>query len=131
MEFKVKPISKTRLAKQANKKQNPELRGSILFLKKQKNVFWHKVAKLLSRPKRKSISVNLDKINRMAKENSTILVAGKILARGDLNKKLTISAFRTSEEARNKIKTSGSSYLKIEELVKKNPDAKDIKLIIN
>jgi len=124
-------MSKTKIARQANKKQNPELRASILFLKKQKNVFWHNVAKLLSRPKRKSISVNLDKINKIAKESSTILVAGKILARGDLTKKLNIAAFRTSEEARNKIKASGSSYFKIEELVKKNPDAKDIKLIIN
>ncbi len=130
MEFKVKPISKTRLARQANKKQNPELRTSILLLKKQKNVFWHKVAKLLSRPKRKSISVNLDKINKVAKENSTILVAGKILARGDLNKKLAISAFKTSGEAKNKIKSSGSSYLTISELIKKDPEAKNIKLII-
>lgn len=130
MEFKIKPISKTRIARSANKKLNPELRNTILLLKKQKSSFWHDVAKLLIRPKRRSIVVNLDKINRLAKENSTILVAGKVLARGDLNKKFNISAFRTSEEAKNKIKASGSTYLSINDLVRKNPEAKDIKIMI-
>ncbi len=123
-------ISKTKIAKQVERKTNPGLRDAILLFKKQKNPFWHYVAKLLVRPKRKSIVVNLEKINKLSKQNSIVLVAGKVLGEGNLEKKLQIYAFRASDQAIKKIKESGSSYLAIEELLQKNPDAKDIKLII-
>ena len=125
-----KKISKTRLSWLANKKLNPELKGTILLFKKQKDPFWHYVAQLLARPKRKSIEVNLEKIDRLSKENSTILVAGKVLGKGELNKKIKLAAFNISEQAREKLKESGSSFLELEELLQKNPDVKEIKLII-
>lgn len=125
-----KRISKTRLAWRANKKLNPLLRKAILLLKKQKDPFWHYTAKLLAKPKRRSIKVNLDKINRLSKENSTILVAGKILGKGELDKKLKIIAFNLSEQAKAKIKESGSSFIELEQFIQKNPDVKEIRLII-
>ena len=88
------------------------------------------MAQLLARPKRKSIEVNLEKIDRLSKENSTILVAGKVLGKGELNKKIKLAAFNISEQAREKLKESGSSFLELEELLQKNPDVKEIKLII-
>ena len=131
MKFKVSSkISKTRISWLANKKLNPNLRETILLFKKQKDPFWHYVAKLLARPKRKSIEVNLDRIDRLSKENATVLVAGKILGKGDLNKKIKISAFNISEQAKIKLKESGSSFLELQELLQKNPDVKEIKLII-
>jgi large subunit ribosomal protein L18e len=125
-----KKISKTKITKQVSRKLNPELRRVVLLLKKQKNPFWHYVAKLLVRPKRKSIAVNLEKINKFSRSNSVILVAGKVLGQGNLEKKVQIYALNVSEPALKKIKESGSSYLEIEQLLQKNPDAKDIKLII-
>ena len=125
-----KTISKTRLSWLASKKLNPELKGTILMFKKQKDPFWHYVAKLLARPKRQSIQVNLDKIDRLCKENSTILVAGKVLGKGEINKKIKLAAFNISEQARTKLKESGSSFLELEELLHKSPDVKEIKLII-
>jgi ribosomal protein L18E len=64
-----KKISKTRLSWLASKKSNPELKGTILLFKKQKDPFWHYVARLLARPKRKAIAVNLEKIDRLSKDN--------------------------------------------------------------
>ncbi len=125
-----KKISKTRLSWLASKKSNPELKGTILLFKKQKDPFWHYVAKLLARPKRKSIEVNLEKIDRLSEENSTILIAGKVLGKGELNKKIKLAAFNISEQAREKLKDSGSSFLELEDLLHKSPDVKDIKLII-
>jgi len=125
-----KKISKTRLGWLANKKSNPELKETILLFKKQKDPFWHYVAKLLARPKRKDIEVNLEKIDRLGKENSIVLVAGKVLGKGELNKKIKISAFNISEQARMKLEGSGSSFLGLQELLQKNPDVKDIELII-
>jgi large subunit ribosomal protein L18e len=125
-----KKISKTRLSWLASKKSNPQLKDTILLFKKQKDPFWHYVAKLLARPKRKSIEVNLEKIDRLSKENSTVLVAGKVLGKGEINKKIKLSAFNISEQAKEKLKESGSSFLELEELLQKSPDVKDIKLII-
>jgi len=123
-------ISKTRLNWLGNKKLNPELRDTILLFKKQKDPFWQYVAKLLARPKRRSVEVNLDKIDRLSKENSTILIAGKVLGKGELNKKIKLAAFNISEQAKVKLKESGSSFLGLQELLQKNPDVKEIKLII-
>lgn len=121
-------INKTKINKAALRKSNLKLKRTILLLKKQKNEFWNYVAKLLARPRKKTIQVNLDKINKFGKE--TVLVPGKILSKGELQKKLTISAFRISEKAREKIKEAGSTYIDIEDILKKNPEAKGIKIII-
>lgn len=121
-------ISKTKINKSALRKTNPELKQTILLLKKQKNPAWIQIAKYLSRPRRKAIQVNLDKINKYGK--NTVIVPGKILGKGELNKKIIISSFAISSQAKEKIKASGSSYIKISELIKKNPDVKDIKVIL-
>ncbi|MCX6741897.1 MAG: 50S ribosomal protein L18e [Candidatus Pacearchaeota archaeon] len=123
-------ISKTKISKAASKKTNKDRIGLILLLKKQKNAFWVKIAKYISRPKRKTICVNLDKINKYGEPKMTILVPGKILSRGDLTKKLILSSLNVSEQAKIKIKESGSIYMDLKELLQKNPEAKDIKIII-
>jgi large subunit ribosomal protein L18e len=131
MEKKVSSkISKTRLSWLASKKLNPELKETILLFKKQKDPFWHYVAKLLARPKRKGIEVNLDKIGKLSKENSTILVAGKVLGKGSLDKKVKITAFNISDQAKEKLEESGSSFFELREFLQKNPNVKDIQLII-
>jgi large subunit ribosomal protein L18e len=123
-------ISKTKISEAASRKTNKERIALILLLKKQKNVFWIKIAKYISRPKRKTICVNLDKINKYGEPKMTIVVPGKVLSRGDLTKKLILSSLNVSEQAKTKIKESGSVYMNLRELLQKNPEAKDIKLII-
>ena len=76
----------------------------------------------LSRRRR---SINLSKINKVAKDNETIIVAGTVLGTGILTKKLTISAFKFSESAKKKLK----DHMTIQELMKKNPKGKGLRIL--
>ncbi len=113
---------------------NEVLLNTIRNLRKQyantKSRIWLYAAELLSKPKRRRVSVNLNKINRLANDNDVILIPGKVLGDGRLNKKVTIIAFSFSKEAIEKIRSSGSNYITIEEALKKYPEGKNIKILI-
>ena len=125
--LKMKRISKTKIERRLQKKSNPRLRNLLILLKKQKKPFWQTIAKELAKPKRKAIDVNLFKINKFAKKNETIVIPGKVLSHGNLNKQIKIAAFSFSGKAREKIKLAGSKSVGIEELIK-NPD-KNMRII--
>ncbi len=119
--------SKTRIEKQLNKKTNPELVRTIIEAKKKKG--WTEIAEILSSPRINKISMNLDKINETAKEGETIIIPGKVLSEGDLDKKIKIVAFNFSEKAKEKISKSKGEFLTILEEIKKNPEAKNVRII--
>ncbi len=108
---------------------NLGLRNLIQELKKassEQNVkIWKRIAEDLSRSTRIRREVNIDKINRYAKDKETIVVPGKVLGVGELNKDVSVAAFRFSESAKKKIKNS----LTIQELIKKNPKGKKVRII--
>jgi len=91
---------------------------------------WIYVAELLSRPTRNRVEVNLGKINRLCKEGDMVVVPGKVLGYGRLDKKLTIAAWRFSENALRKIEQVGAEAIGIEELVRRNPKGSNVKIII-
>ena len=109
------------------KKTNPSLKALIILLKKQKTPFWLTIAKELSKPKRKQIKVNLFKINKIAKPKDTLIIPGKVLSQGNLDKQIKIAAFSFSLNAIKKIKIAGCKIIKIEDLVK-NPE-KNMRII--
>ena len=119
--------SKTKIIKQAKRKTNPELVKTILTCKK--HPAWLKVASLLSRPRRKQIKINLDKINEKTKEGDTIVVPGKVLGTGNVDKKLRVAAFSFSKSAREKLKKMKGEVVSIVDEIKINPEAKGVKLI--
>ena len=121
-------ISKTKIAKRLERKTNPLLREIIVVLKKQKKPLWIRVADLLSRPD--NHSVNIEKLNYLTKEKDTAIVPGKILALGSLNHQIKVAAFSISESAKQKLKQSKSQFISIEELLRQNPQGKDVKIII-
>jgi len=92
---------------------------------KNKAKIWKAVANELLKPTRKMREVNIEKINRVTKENDTIIVPGKVLGSGDLDHKVTVAAFNFSESARKKIK----DILTISELMKKNPKGTNVRII--
>jgi large subunit ribosomal protein L18e len=112
---------------------NPYLRKLIIYLekasKKNNAPIWKYVAELLSKPRRKKIEVNLYKINRFAKDGDQIIVPGKVLGVGEINKKIVIAAWKFSKNALNKLKNK-AEILSIEELVKRNPKGSNVKIII-
>ena len=119
-------ISKTKLKKKIRRKTSPYKIRLTHFLKKQ-SPFWLKIAELISRPKRKFITVGLSRIDKIAKPNSTVVVPGKVLSDGELTKSIVIAAFSFSEKALEKLKKSKT--VKLEELAKSNKTGDGIILI--
>jgi len=120
--------SKTKIEKRLRKKEHPGLVKLVILLKKQKKPIWLAVAALLVRPKRKNVSVNLSKINKLTKANDVALIPGKLLASGNLEHAVTIAAFSCSKQAKEKSKNA--KIISIEELLKQNPQGKNVKIII-
>src|SRR3989338_9446296 len=117
----------TKIKKQIKKKTNSELVETILSAAK--NEKWFDVARVISGPRRKRISVNLDEIDKVAKEGETIVVPGKVLSQGEAKKKIKIVALSFSENAKEKLSRNKKDFATIEEEIKKNPDAKNLKII--
>ncbi|MGC9133032.1 MAG: 50S ribosomal protein L18e [Nanopusillaceae archaeon] len=113
---------------------NIYLRKLIHMLKKEgrKNNanIWIYVAELLNKPTRKRIEVNLGKLQKYTKDGDVIVIPGKLLASGILNKKITIAVWRYSQSAKEKVEKVGSKIISIEELVKANPKGTNVKIII-
>jgi len=109
------------------------LRDLIGELKKRGNEqevnLWRKIALDLEKPTRQRRAVNLSRINRHTKENEVVVVPGKVLGSGDLNHKLTISAYQFSEQAKDKLQKSGAQIVSLLELSKEKPDGKNIRII--
>jgi len=98
--------------------------------KKNDSKVWIKVAEILRKPTRSRIEVNLSKINRYARENEMIIVPGKVLGGGTLDKKVTIAAFSFSREALEKIKKSGSKALTLQEAMRLNPKGSNTRILV-
>jgi len=100
---------------------NLNLRRLIRKLEKTKRPIFRYVAELLAKPtrRRKAFVVDLEKIDRLAKDGETIIIPGKVLGSGNLNKKVRVVAFRFSESARKKLEKAGVEVYNLEEFVDK------------
>ncbi|MEM2932893.1 MAG: 50S ribosomal protein L18e [Candidatus Pacearchaeota archaeon] len=127
---KERKISKTKIVKRASKKTDLELKRLIYKLKSSKSEFWLEVAKLLSRPRRKAIEVNLKKLNEELNPNDVALVPGKVLGSGIIEKPITVACYKISNSARQTLVKSNSKILSIEELYNKNKEGKGVKLVM-
>ena len=112
---------------------NNHLRELISRLKelsaKQKAPIWKRIAEDLEASTRDRRVVNLSRINRFSKDNDLIVVPGKVLSSGNLDKKVTVAAWDFSEMAKKKIKDANSKAMAIEELLDNNPKGKGVKII--
>lgn len=119
--------SKTIIEKQLQKKKNKELVETIIAAKK--NEIWLGVAGALAGPRRNRTNINLEEIDKKAKEGETIVVPGKVLSQGEINKKIKIASLNFSEKAKEKLLKAGAELSSIFEEIKKNPQAKNIKVL--
>lgn len=91
---------------------------------------WIRVAEEIMKPKRSRVAVNLSKINRYARDGDFIVVPGKVLGVGSIvGKNITIAGLSASATALAKIKKAGCVFMTLEEAVKVNPEARNVKLI--
>jgi len=109
------------------KKNNSELVETLMNAKKKDK--WIEIAGIISGPRRKRINLNLDEINNQAKEKEKIIVPGKVLSQGEINKKIKVIALGFSEKAKEKLKKSGCEFSNILTEIKSNPSAEGIRIL--
>ncbi len=111
------------------KTTNIHLRRLVSKLKKQEKPIWKRVALDLEKPRRIRREVNISKINRNSKKDDIIIIPGKVLGDGVIDKNLTVAAFQFSNSAKSKIEDAGGKAISINKLLKKSPDAKGVKIL--
>ncbi|MHA1382510.1 MAG: 50S ribosomal protein L18e [Candidatus Helarchaeota archaeon] len=112
------------------KTPNPEKQELLKNLWNSKRRVWRAVAKKLSKRRKDKIEVNLSRINKLVKENETVVVPGKVLALGTLDKKILLAAYSFSNDCEEKIKKVKGECISIQELIKRNPEGKNVKIIV-
>jgi large subunit ribosomal protein L18e len=112
---------------------NPQLQSLIVELKQkssqEKVNLWNRIACDLEKPTRSKCVVNLSRLNRYTRPDEIVIVPGKVLAAGDLDHKLTVSAFSFSGSAKEKIVAAKGSCISIIEMMQKNPKGKNIRIM--
>jgi large subunit ribosomal protein L18e len=115
------------------KKGNPKLEGLIKDLKLASHEYgapiWKDVALRLSRSRQLTAEVNLSRLNRVGNEGDFIVVPGKLLGSGVLDKKLNVASFEHSKSARDKIEEAGGRLMTIEDLVAENPKGTSVRIV--
>lgn len=113
-------------------KTNPALQDSIRKLEEagRKNDVpaYTRAAEELKKPGRRHAEVNLSRINRDAEDGDLVLVPGKVLGAGYLDKDVTVAAFQFSRSAREAIEEDGEALF-IEELPEENPDGEQVRIM--
>ncbi|NPA77174.1 MAG: 50S ribosomal protein L18e [Candidatus Diapherotrites archaeon] len=112
---------------------NVLLRETIVALEKASRredaPIWDDVAYELSRATRKRVVVNVGKISKLAKDGDVVVVPGKVLGFGRIDKKLTVAAWAFSDSARAKIESAGGRAISVLDLVKENPKGSGVIII--
>ena len=111
---------------------NIYLRNLIVELKRfgnEKGInLWKRIAEDLNRSTRERREVNISRINKYTKEGDIVLVPGKVLSMGELNKNVTVAGWRFSKSAEEKINRKGKA-ITIQELMKQNPEGKKVRIM--
>jgi large subunit ribosomal protein L18e len=96
--------------------------------RKGKKSLWKDIAKRLSKPRRRRVSTNIWKLNALKTDKKFILVPGKVLGTGQMEKGLNVIALEFSESAKKKISDKGKT-LTLVEAVNEKIEAKDVVII--
>jgi len=91
--------------------------------------FLKDLAEKLNKPRRQRVEVNIESIDRHTKKGEIVVIPGIVLGYGELSKPITVSAWKFSKPAKQKIEKSKGKAISIEELVKKNPTGTNVKIL--
>ncbi|MFT4921569.1 MAG: large subunit ribosomal protein L18e [Haloarculaceae archaeon] len=113
-------------------KTNPRLSSLIADLKSAARNsggdVWNDVAERLEKPRRTHAEVNLGRIERYAREEETVVVPGKVLGSGVLQKEVTVAAVDFSGTAEQKIDQVGDTK-QLEQALEDNPEGANVRVI--
>src|SRR5574341_2542895 len=97
--------------------------------KKTKAPIWKDLERRVAGPRSNKSEVNLGTLAQVTKANEIVMVPGKILGTGNIGHKLTVCAFSISESAARKIGQEGGKVIALEDLIKKHPEGKGVRII--
>ncbi|MGI0037707.1 MAG: 50S ribosomal protein L18e [Nitrososphaera sp.] len=97
--------------------------------KKTKAPIWRALEEELSGRRANRSEVNVGKLAEITKAGEVLVVPGKVLGTGNLGHKLTVCAYSVSEGAAKKIVSAGGRLISFEDLTKKHPDGKGVRII--
>ena len=90
---------------------------------------WRALRKELAGSRTNRREINVGKLAGITKSDDVVVIPGKVLGTGTLGHKLTICAFSISENAAKKVLTAGGKVVTFEDLIKKYPDGKGVRII--
>ena len=117
-------ISKTQISKRTSKKKNPEIVKSILMAKNNNLL---ELAKRLSGPISKYTKINLEDLDKLEKDK--IMVVGKVLGSGEINKQIKVSALGFSKQAKDKLIKANCEVKTIMNEIESNNKLEGVKII--
>lgn len=97
--------------------------------KKSKAPIWKALEREVAGPRNNRREVNVGRLAEITKANEVVVVPGKVLGTGSMVHKLTVCAFSVSAAAIKKITDAGGKVVMFEELIKKYPDGKGVRII--
>ena len=116
----------------SSSKTNPRLQRLISDLRavsaESDAPVWADIAERLEKPRRTHAEVNLGRIERYANEDETVVVPGKVLGSGVLDKQVTVAAVDFSSTARQKIDQVGEA-ITLEQATEQNPEGSNVRVI--
>lgn len=89
-----------------------------------------RIAELLSRTRKNRVEVNLKKIDKYSEDGEIIIVPGKVLGVGNINKKIKLYAYKYSFNAMEKLRKNEIQFGYIEDILEKGLEKGKIKIII-
>ena len=115
------------------KKTDPNLVELISELKRMAREndapIWRDVARRLEGPARNWAEVNVSRVSKYAEDNDTIVIPGKLLGAGDIDKKVTIATYKASRSAVKKVESAGGKVIGIPELAGQNPRGSGVRIM--
>ena len=97
--------------------------------RKNKARAWRRIAEELKKPRKNMAEVNVGKLSRYAANGEVVVVPGKVLGSGAIDKSVKVVALSFSKSAEKKIKEAKGECIKIEEYIDKNPEGKKIRIM--
>ncbi|MEI6731885.1 MAG: 50S ribosomal protein L18e [archaeon] len=120
-------VSQTQLKQRKNRKSNSTLIETIDLARK--NKAWVRIAQIIGNSTRLHAAVNLSDINALVKNEKVVVVPGKVLGSGVLDKKVRVAALAFSSSATEKLEKAKIDFITLAEEIKKNPKAEGILII--
>jgi large subunit ribosomal protein L18e len=113
------------MSEESDMKSNPNLTRLIGELQSAARAesaeIWRDIATRLGKPLSGWAEVNLGEVARTVQPKSVVVVPGKLLGGGDIDKPVVVASFKCSASARRKLEAAGGRAISISQLLKENP----------